>query len=85
MNSSCFVSNNSIIIEKWLVSYLSNLLDIKENEIDRDTNFIDYGLDSATIVVMTTDIANWVNQDLNTRLIYDNPTVVKLSEYLSEL
>lgn len=70
-------------IEPWLIYYFSNLLDIDANEIDTNVNFIDYGLDSASIVVITNDIATWLDRKLDSRLLYDYPTIALLSEHLN--
>jgi acyl carrier protein len=60
-------------IQTWIVSYLSELL-----EIDPD------GLDSAVAVGMTGDLEDWLGTKLDPTLLYDYPTVASFSQHLAE-
>jgi acyl carrier protein len=69
---------SKIEVQDWLVSYLSELLDIKLAEIDVTVTFDRYGLDSSAAIAMTGDLANWLGSELDPTLIYDYPTIEAL-------
>jgi acyl carrier protein len=73
---------NSQDIEQWLIIYLSDLLDISQDEIDPQAPFDSYGLDSAAAVGMTGDLGDWLHADLEPTLLYEYPTIRKLTEFL---
>ena len=69
-------------IQEWLISYLANLLDMDEEDIDIDEPFDRYGLDSASAVGLMGDLGTWIKQDFDPTLIYDFPTIASLSNHL---
>jgi len=71
-------------IQNWLVSYLSSMLFVEASEIDIETPFDRYGLDSATAIGLTGDLEDWLAVDLEPTLIYDYPSVEALSEHITE-
>ncbi|MDX2240010.1 MAG: acyl carrier protein [Leptolyngbyaceae cyanobacterium bins.302] len=70
-------------IESWLTTYLSELLDVSQDEIDSQATFDAHGLDSAAAVGLTGDLADWLNIDLEPTLLYEYPTIQKLAEFLA--
>src|SRR5437870_2304889 len=56
-------------IQEWLLSYLSELLEIDAEEIDINDSFASYGLDSSAAVGMVGDLADWLNRNLDAELI----------------
>jgi acyl carrier protein len=71
-------------IKDWLVSYLTELLEIEPNEVDVTIPFYRYGLDSAAAVGMTGDLQEWLGYELDPTLIYDYPTIEALAGHLLE-
>lgn len=71
-------------IREWLVSYMSDLLEIQPEQIDVEATFARYGLDSSAAVVLTGDLENWLGKELEPTVIYDYPTIAELAEYLAE-
>lgn len=71
-------------IEAWLISYLSQTLEVEAKEIDPNAAFNEYGLDSSSAVVLTGDLQEWLERDLDPTLLFDYPTVTALAEHLSE-
>ncbi|MGK7942440.1 MAG: acyl carrier protein [Crocosphaera sp.] len=71
-------------IEEWLIRYLSQTLEIEQNDIDPNVAFNEYGLDSSSAVILTGDLQEWLKQDLDPTLLFDYPTIVALAEYLSQ-
>ena len=70
------------IIEDWLVNYLVELLEVKPEDIDMETPFDRYGLDSSVAVALTGDLEDWLEVDIDPTIIYDYPTIKSLVEYL---
>ncbi|MBN3895523.1 MAG: acyl carrier protein [Nostoc sp. NOS(2021)] len=71
-------------IKEWLISYLANLLDIEPEQVDVETTFARYGLDSSVAVVLTGDLADWLGKELELRLVWDYPTIADLAQHLSK-
>ena len=76
---------NQAEIEDWLVSYLSETLEIEQDEIDPNVSFNEYGLDSSSAIVLTGDLQEWLGQDLDPTLLFDYPTIEALADYLAEM
>jgi acyl carrier protein len=70
-------------IQAWLVSYLSQLLEIDQNNVDITTSFDRYGLDSSATIGLTTDLGDWLGRSIDPTITYDYPSIESLSEYLS--
>lgn len=71
-------------IQSWLVSQLSKTLQISAEEIDITVSFDTYGLDSQAAVVLSGDLQEWLQQDLDPMLFFDYPTIEQLAEHLAE-
>ncbi|MBD2566544.1 phosphopantetheine-binding protein [Anabaena lutea] len=74
----------SLKISDWLVAYISDLLEIEPEEVDVETTFARYGLDSSAAVILTGDLGNWLEKEVEPTIMYDYPTIAKLAEYLAE-
>jgi acyl carrier protein len=71
-------------IQAWIISYLSELLKVEQDEIDVKIPFDRYGLDSSAAVGLTGDLETWLGFDLDPTLLYDYPTIDALAQYLTE-
>jgi acyl carrier protein len=71
-------------IKEWLISYLADLLEIEPEQINVETTFSRYGLDSSVAVVLTGDLADWLGKELELRVVWDYPTIASLAQHLSE-
>ncbi len=72
-------------IQKWLVAYIAQLMEVTPTEIDVKIPFDEYGLDSAMSVTMIADLETWLGHDLDPTLIYDYPTLEKLARHVSQI
>ena len=61
---------------------LSKALKLAYDDIDNNTAFSDYGIDSVVAVGFVKHIADALSCELNTALIYDYTTVNRLTDYL---
>jgi acyl carrier protein len=73
---------NKETIQAWLVSYLSELLEIAPTEIDVKVPFERYGLDSSAAIGLTGDLENFLGYEVEPTILYDYPTIEILSEQL---
>jgi acyl carrier protein len=73
----------AISVQEWLTHYLANLLDMEPDDVDVETPFEGYGLDSAAAVAMTGDLEDWLQIELDPTLVYDYPTIEKLANHLA--
>ncbi len=76
-------SPDTDIIINWLVSQLSETLNLPPAEIDIRQPFASYGLDSAQAVSLTGDLEVWLGRKLSPTLAWDYPTIEQLAEYLA--
>ena len=80
--------NASIDIESmqsWLINQFSASLHIPAKEIDIDSPFSFYGLDSAAAVDMAGRIGDKLERKLSATLIYNYPNIRSLASYLAGL
>ncbi|ACK71147.1 phosphopantetheine-binding [Gloeothece citriformis PCC 7424] len=70
-------------IESWLISYLSTHLNLDPEEIDETIPFERYGLDSESAIVLSGDLQQWLQCDLDPTLLFDYPTIQALAHYLA--
>jgi acyl carrier protein len=71
--------------ELWLIERLSSLLDLSPAEIDEHASFAEYGLDSATAIGLSDEVARWLGQDFSPTLFYEYPSIASLAEYVASL
>lgn len=77
-------SPSALTIQDWLSSYLAQLLELEPQEIEPQTPFERYGLDSSAMVVLSGDLQEWLGRKLDPTLLYDYPTIESLAEYLAQ-
>ena len=68
--------------QDFLVDSLARLIKVKPADIDTSIAFDRYGLDSAGAVELTGLIGEWIGKDLEPTLLYDHPTVDKLTAFV---
>jgi acyl carrier protein len=75
---------NEAEIRAWLISYLSDLLEIDPSEIDTKDPLASYGLDSSGAVGMVADLGSWLDLRLDPEVLYSHPTIDALTRYLAD-
>ena len=71
-------------IRAWLVSRLSELLDLEASEIDVGEPFASYGLGSTELVSLSGELADWLGRQLPAELAYECPTVDAVARRLAD-
>ena len=84
-DSGARVSRTRDEVEDWFVNYLVSQLNISPDRVDVTVPFDDFALDSATAIVMTGDLEEWLGKRVDPTLVYDYPTIAKLADHLSQL
>ncbi|MFT3803424.1 MAG: acyl carrier protein [Burkholderiaceae bacterium] len=69
-------------IEDWLADLIGEILEMPAQEIDRTVRFDRYGLDSVAAVSVAVALGEYLERDLDATIIYDYPTIIKLSKHL---
>ncbi|NEQ76567.1 MAG: acyl carrier protein [Okeania sp. SIO2C9] len=68
-------------VQEWLISYLSQLLDIELEEISTSTSFARYGLDSSASILLTNDLGDWLGKEIDPTIVYSYPTIEVMAEH----
>lgn len=79
------ILNKDITIERvieWLVSKLSETLEMEAEMIDTEKPFAEYGLDSMAAVGVTGELEDWLEIEVPATLLWDYPNINSISEYL---
>lgn len=70
-------------IQTWIVSYLSDLLEVDPEEVDITIPFDRYGLDASAAIGLTGELEDWLGSQVDPTLLYDYPTVEGLVQHLN--
>jgi acyl carrier protein len=70
-------------IQDWLVSYLSQVLDIPSQEISITSSWSRYGLDSATTICLASDLGDWLGRSIDPTITYSYPNLETLANHLA--
>ena len=70
-------------LKEWLVSRISEMMQIKKESIDTGEPFAVYGMDSLKAVQLSGDLETLLGKELPATLVYDYPNINSLSEFLS--
>ncbi len=69
-------------ISAWLQARVAHLLGIYADDIDLDTSFPDFGLDSVTALDVLGGLEDWLGRELPPTLLVKHDTVRKLAQHL---
>lgn len=83
-SSSTSTTKTAQTIQAWLISQVASLLEIAPQDIQLDTSFSDYGLDSVRATGLIENLATELGRQLSPTLIWEYPTIAALTSYLTE-
>jgi acyl-CoA synthetase (AMP-forming)/AMP-acid ligase II/acyl carrier protein len=72
-------------LESWLLTKLAAVVGAPVSELDPAAPFAQYGLDSASAVALSGEIATELKMDLEATLFWDHPTLSDLAAHLATL
>ena len=75
---------NQETITTWLVTKLANFLGLESDQIEIDSSFNHYGLDSSVALTLTGELESWLNLELEETLFWEYTNIAELTEYLWE-
>lgn len=70
-------------IQAWIVDYLAQALEKPAEDIDVAVPLEDFALDSATAIGMTGDLEDWLGRAVDPTLVFEYPTIEKISDCLA--
>lgn len=76
--------DTSDTLRNWFVGRLSELLGVKQDDVEIDLPFDRYGLDSSAAIGLTGELEELLGVELEPTLLYNYPTVEALVQYLSK-
>jgi acyl transferase domain-containing protein/acyl-CoA synthetase (AMP-forming)/AMP-acid ligase II/pimeloyl-ACP methyl ester carboxylesterase len=76
------LTSRSAQIECWLTQQLATVLQLPVDQIDPETPFSSFGLDSLQAVQLSAQLEDWLGVPLAPTLIYDYPTIAALAAHL---
>jgi acyl carrier protein len=71
-------------IENWLADLIGEILEIAPSEVSRTERFDRFGLDSVAAVSVSAALGEYLNRELDATVMYDYPTISKLSSHLAQ-
>jgi acyl carrier protein len=71
-------------IREWLTGHLAGVFGMPPAQVSTSLSFERYGLDSAAVVGMTGELADWLGCDIDPTLAYDHPNVDALARALAD-
>lgn len=69
---------------EWLINSFSELLDIKKEDIDVNTELHEYGADSIIYAQAIKQLSSMLKIDIDPSILYEYPTIELLSNWLSK-
>jgi acyl transferase domain-containing protein/acyl carrier protein len=70
-------------IKAWLITHLSEFLNMSPEEIDEDEPFESFGMSSREMVMLSGDLEEWLGVRLEPTLVWQYPTIDLISRYLA--
>jgi len=71
-------------IQTYLIENIAEMLQIEPDELDVTIPFERYGRDSEDAVVLSGDLQEWLDFDLDPTILFDYPTIEALVGYLKQ-
>jgi acyl-CoA synthetase (AMP-forming)/AMP-acid ligase II/acyl carrier protein len=71
-------------IQNWLVTRLASFLGLDPDDVDLDTPFAQYGLDSSVAIEVIGELSEWLAISPDPSLFWEYPSITKISRYLAQ-
>lgn len=72
-------------IQTWLVNNLAERIEVDPDDIDIREPFESYNLDSAQVLILASELEEWLGAELSPTLLWNYPTIEKLSQRLATM
>lgn len=70
-------------ISDWIAARVAGELNIAPDEVDRNGDLTNCGLDSIAAFTLTGDLAEWLDRDLRATLLWEFPSIQSLAQHLA--
>ncbi|MGF1487490.1 MAG: acyl carrier protein [Prochloraceae cyanobacterium] len=77
--------NKELNIEKWLKTYLGNLIEVESDSINIERTFDSYGLDSLDAIELISSLEEHLEKDLDIKILDKYKTIKLLTVYLESI
>lgn len=67
-----------------MITYLAKQLGVESDDIGARVPFTRYGLDSASTIVMASELMDWLGHEIELDTVFEYPTVHALARFLAE-
>ena len=78
-------SLTSTQIEAWILDQLTQRIGLEPAQIERDLPLDSYGVDSVEAVLISADLADWLQMDVDPAIVIDHPTVNGLTHAIAAI
>lgn len=75
---------DAAVVKEWLVGYIAQLLELDRSEVRTSVSMNRYGLDSMSAMSLTGDLGDWLDREVDPRLLYKKKTIDSLADYLAQ-
>jgi 8-amino-7-oxononanoate synthase len=75
-------ASQTAVLQQWLITKLAERLNIAPEDINIQTELIDYGLNSIEAINLSGELENFLERRLDPTLLWEYPTIEALSRYL---
>lgn len=69
----------------WLVEKIAFRLGVEPADLDVETYFDEFDLDSTEALVLSGELESWLGFELETTALWYYPTIAQLAQYIAEL
>ncbi|BAC89878.1 acyl carrier protein [Gloeobacter violaceus] len=69
-------------IAEWMKAYIGDFLNVDAQQVDVQTDFERFGLDSAIVVSLISELEEWLELELSPALLFEYPTIDSMAEHL---
>ena len=70
-------------IRQWLVAYLAREASLAPGQVDEQSPFSAYGLESVQMVGLANDLETWLGKPVAATVAYDHPTIERLARFVA--
>lgn len=85
MTTQSLTSNpTQATIETWLIDWTAEQLDLEKTEVDINQSFLNYDMNSVTVMMLVGDLEDWLGLSLSPTLAWDYPDIKTLAQYLAQ-
>jgi acyl carrier protein len=71
-------------VKEWLVEYIAQLLEFDRSEVRTNMALSRYGLDSTAAVALTGNLGEWLDREVDPRVLYEQKTIDSLADYVAQ-